>query len=94
MIASPSVERLEILHPALNSINGGSGPGVPSTSDDHCLGVEVLNGTGVAVIKTIIHGRLITLSMPIYRVQYLRLKLFSWLPSGLIRVTVVKLSLP
>ena len=50
---SPGVERLEILHPALESIYWGSGHGEPSPSDDHCLGVGVLNGTGMALINTI-----------------------------------------
>ena len=53
MIVSPCVKRLEILHPALESIHGNSGHGVPSSSDDHCLGVRILYCTGTSVMITI-----------------------------------------
>ena len=60
MTASPGDEGLKILTPALDTVHGDSGHYVGpssspfhSSSDDHGLGVGVLNGAGMAVINTI-----------------------------------------
>ena len=53
MTASAIIKRLEILHPALESIDGDSGHGESSTSDDNCLGVRILYCTGTTAIDII-----------------------------------------
>ena len=50
---SPDVERLEILHPICSVVHWDNVRVGISASDDHCLGVGVLNGTGMALINTI-----------------------------------------
>ena len=97
MPVSPGVKRLEILHPSQESINGDSGHGVVTTSDDHCLVFGVLNSAGSTVINPI--TRQINNLIPsyivrcTYSISYLRLKPGSCLPSVLIREVVLQLSL-
>ena len=90
---SAHIKRLEILHPALESIYWHCGPGVTASSDDHCLGVGIIYCTGTSVTITNMNRFWSSGIFFTYPVLYFRLKPGSWLPSGLIRDVVFLLPL-
>ena len=87
---SPGVETWEILLPSLYSVHGHLSFGPATTCDYHCVSVRVRDATGFTVISKL---NINLTAFNTYLVSYFSIKPGSWVPSGVIRVVVVLLSL-